>query len=376
MHPLILISSLATGGAERVTVSFLCHEKIKKSEVLFCTVTDRHDSPLSDELSKNGVIRYDLSARRLADPFALLRLIMLIRRERIDIVHAHGQDASILAAIAKRFLNVPLVITRHVLVEPSENWRQRLRAWFALAAIRSANAVVAVSSAVADRLADTAHLKRSDIRIIPNGIEIEKFNRPELKVHRQDFRTELGFGPKDHIVLVPAVLRKGKGHEVLLQSIPAIRSRIPTAYVLIAGSGECEDELRFKARSLGNAVIFLGERDDIPKLLTACDLVVLPSIEEALPTVLIEAAAASLPVLATCVWGVKEVVAHDRTGILVPPNDPIDLGEAVVKILSNHNLARKFGEEAYKLAHERFSIDLQIEKTLELWSDVIKGSSR
>ena len=376
MHPLILISSLATGGAERVTVSFLCHEKIKKSEVLFCTVTDRHDGPLADELSKNGMIRYDLSARRLADPFALLRLIMLIRRERIDIVHAHGQDASILAAIAKRFLNVPLVITRHVLVEPSENWRQHLRAWFALAAIRSANAVVAVSSAVADRLAEIAHLKRSDVRVIPNGIEIEKFNRPELIDHREDFRTELGFGPKDHIVLVPAVLRKGKGHEMLLQSIPAIRSRIPTAYVLIAGSGECEDELRFKARSLGNAVIFLGERDDIPKLLTACDLVVLPSIEEALPTVLIEAAAASRPVVATCVWGVKEVVAHDRTGILVPPNDPIDLGEAVVKILSNHNLARKFGEEAYKLAHERFSIDLQIEKTLELWSDVIKGASR
>src|SRR3990170_4776764 len=140
MRPLILISSLRTGGAERVTVWFMCQLIRKEIAAQVCTVTARLDNgPLVEELLRAGVVRHDLRARRLIDPLAIIRLIRLIKRERIDIVHAHGQDASILAAIAKRFLNVPLVITRHVLVEPSENWRQHLRAWFALAALRSAN---------------------------------------------------------------------------------------------------------------------------------------------------------------------------------------------------------------------------------------------
>jgi glycosyltransferase involved in cell wall biosynthesis len=355
----------------------MCHLVGKEIEAQVCTVTDRHDNGLLvAELSKAGISRHDLCARRLADPIALIRLIRLIQRERIDIVHAHGQDASILAAIAKHFSKVPLVITRHVLDEPSKNWRQSLRARFALAAIRSADAVVAVSSAVADRLADIAHLPRSDIRVIQNGVEIDKFNRPELIVRRDEFRKELGFEPDHYLVLVPSVLREGKGHEVLFEAIPSIRERLPNTYVLLAGVGECEAELRIQARLLGDAVVFLGQREDIPELLSACDLVVLPSLAEALPTALIEAAAAGRPIVATRVGGTEEIIEHGSTGFLLPPNDSILLAEYIIKILSDPALARKFGEEASSLSHKRFSIDLQIKQTLELWKEVKGGANQ
>ncbi|HXF05576.1 MAG TPA: glycosyltransferase, partial [Blastocatellia bacterium] len=151
--PLILLSSLATGGAERVTVSFLRRLQQRGMEALVCTVTARHDGPLAAELSSSGVRRYDLGARRLADPLAAWRLLRLLRRQPIALVHAHGQDASILGAAVRSLVGVPLIITRHVLDEPSVTWRQRLRARLALWAIRQADAVVAVSSAAADRLA-------------------------------------------------------------------------------------------------------------------------------------------------------------------------------------------------------------------------------
>jgi glycosyltransferase involved in cell wall biosynthesis len=370
MRPLVLISSLATGGAERVTVSFLCRLARKGPDAMLCTVTARHDGPLAAELLEEGVIRHDLAARRLADPFALLRLLRLMRRERIDIVHAHGQDASILAAAARCLSRIPLVVTRHVLDEPSADWRENLRARFALAALRRADGVVAVSSAVADQLVETAGLPRRATHVIPNGIDLERFDRPDLVARRAELRSALGFGPDEHVVLVPAVLREGKGHEVLLEALPGLKARVPSVRVAFAGDGEREVALRLQARPHGDTVMFLGGRDDMPELLAACDLVVLPSLAEALPTALIEAAAAGRPVVATRVGGAAEVVENDRTGLLVPPGDPAALAKAIEALLTDRWRANAFGEAARRLAYERFSLDLQISRTQAVWAGV------
>lgn len=376
MRPLVLISRLETGGAERVTVSFLRRLARNKTKAMVCTVTARHDGRLVAELSDAGVIRHDLCARRLADPSALLRLIRLFQRERIDIVHAHGQDASILGAAARSLSSVPLVVTRHVLDEPSADLRQSLRARFALAAARRADAVVAVSSAVADRLAEIANLPRAAIRVIPNGIELERFERVELTARRAELRRALGFGPDDSLVLVPAVLREGKGHEILIEALPALRARVPSARVVFGGGGEREAALCLQARPHGDAVVFLGPREDIPELLAACDLVVLPSLAEALPTALIEAAAAGRPVVATRVGGTAEVVENGHTGLLVPPNDPNALADAAAILLTNRERARAFGEAAHRHAHERFAVDLQVKRTLALWAEIVGGACR
>lgn len=374
--PLILLSSLATGGAERVTVSFLRRLQQRGMEALVCTVTARHDGPLAAELSSSGVRRYDLGARRLADPLAAWRLLRLLRRQPIALVHAHGQDASILGAAVRSLVGVPLIITRHVLDEPSVTWRQRLRARLALWAIRQADAVVAVSSAAADRLAELARLPRAAIHVIPNGIELERFDQPQFSTCRTELRRSLGFDPQDQLVLVPAVLREGKGHERLIQAAPALRARVPAVRILFAGGGPRERALRLQAQSADGAIIFLGPRQDIPELLAACDLVVLVSDAEALPTALIEAAAAGRPVVATRVGGAAEVVEHGRTGWLVPPDDPVALVEAMANLLNDRRRARAFGATARQLAYERFSIDLQLERTLALWSEVVRGAQR
>lgn len=363
----MLISGLAMGGAERVTVSFVRRLKALGIQAAVCTLSARHDSRLAAELREARVVRHDLGARRLADPRAAVRLARLLTREHVDVVHAHGQDASILAAAVRPLARVPLVVTRHVLDEPSASWRQRLRARLACAAFRGADAVVAVSSAAADRLAELARLPRTSIEVIANGIELERFNGAASEV-RCATRQALGAHGAERLVLVPAVLRAGKGHEVLLDAMPALLARVPTARVLIVGGGEREPELRARARDLGEAVRFLGPREDVPRLLAACDLVVLPSLSEALPTALMEAAAAGRPVVATRVGGVPEVVQDGCTGLLVPAHDARALAEAMAALLGDPERSRAFGAAARELACERFGIDQQVSHTLELWS--------
>lgn len=374
-RPLVLVSGLPVGGAEEVTVQFLRRLNAAGRPVPVCTVTDRHDGAPADELERAGVTRFDLGARRLADPRALARLLRLLRREEIDLVHAHGQDASILAAAASLLRPTSLLATRHVLEEPTGSVRERARASLALAALGRADAVVAVSGAVAGRLRASRPVPDGRVRVIHNGIDLGRFDPTRLERSRPEIRNSLGVEPGARVVLLPAVLREGKGHDVLLEALPAVRERIPEVRLLLAGAGEREEALRRRARArdVDDIVRFLGFRNDIPELLAASDLVVLPSLGEAFPTVLLEAAAAGRPVVATEVGGVPEVVESGRTGVLVPPDDGPELRRALVGILRDEDRARRFGRQARSLAQERFGIDRQVEQTLELWREVEGG---
>jgi glycosyltransferase involved in cell wall biosynthesis len=376
MRPLLLISGLATGGAERVTVSFMRYLAGTGADVVACTVTSRRDGPLAEELARAGVERHDLGARRISDPLALARLIRLLRRGRFSLVHAHGPEACMLAGIACTLTRVPLVITRHVLDEATTNWRLRQLARMTVFAARRAAAVVAVSYAVAGRLEVASAARPGAVHVIPNGVELERFNDPALSLRREDIRRALGVEPDDRLVLLPAVLREGKGHEVLIDALREIKTRVPGARLAFAGGGELEGALRARAERHGDAVMFLGQREDVPELLAACDLVVLPSMAEALPTALIEAAAAGRPVVATRVGGTPEVVLDGETGLLVPPDDPAALAAAVVTVLTDCERARALGEAGRRRALSLFSIRAQVERTVALWSRVLSAGGK
>jgi glycosyltransferase involved in cell wall biosynthesis len=369
-----LLSSLAAGGAERVVVSLACRLAQRGYDTPVCTLTSRCDTHLAEELRDGGVIRYDLGARRLSDSRAVFRYLRLLSRSSIDVVHAHGQDAWILAALARRLTTVPLILTRHVLEEPAETWRQSLRRRCALEAVRWADSLVAPSSATAERLAELVGICASRIHVIPNGIDLDQFHYPSAS--REEIRRALGCAAHERLLLLPAVLRQGKGHEVLLEALPAIRRSVPHVRVIFAGGGDREAELRERAEPYGDSVIFLGHRSDLPDLLAACDLVVLPSYSEALPVALIEAAAAARPAVATRVGGTAAIVEHGVTGLLVPPGNPGALAEAVVAVLSDQQRLHAFGQAARIAARHRFSLDGHADRTLELWSNVARARRR
>jgi glycosyltransferase involved in cell wall biosynthesis len=370
MRPLVLLSSLASGGAEQVTVAFLRALAEEGQHVPLCTLSNRRDDAPALEVGESGIVRHDLGARRLLDFRAFLRLLSLIRCERIDLVHAHGQDAAILGSWARPFGKFRFIVTRHVLDEPVGDRRQRIRAQQSLGAFRRADAAVAVSRAAADRLATLARLPLERIRVITNGIRLERFDPGSSGIHANGLRGSLGVGLSEPLVVVPAVLRPGKGHDVLLDSVPLVQERFPSARFALAGGGELEGELKVRAQNLGSAVLFLGHRRDIPELMAASDLVVLPSRAEALPTVAMEAAAAGRAMLASRVGGVEEVVSDGVTGIMVPPGDPRALAESMVALLGDPERRNALARAARLRALEEFGIETQVKRTLALWDEV------
>jgi glycosyltransferase involved in cell wall biosynthesis len=371
MRPLILMSSLADGGAEHVTVTLVGALLARGVGATVCTVTNRGDGSPAELLREAGIPRVDLGARRLADPSAFVRYLKLLRSRRFDLVHAHGQDASILAAAARPLVNTPLILTRHVLEEPRANWRQRLRARAALAAARRADALIAVSREAADAWARLAGISRASVRVLYNGIDVMRYRRTGLSSQCAAIRKALGFGSDERLLLMASVLREGKGHEVMFQALPLIRSRVPCTFLLVAGSGNQETALRRQAAELGEAVRFLGSRQDVPELLAACDVAVLPSHMDALPTFLLEAAAARRPAVASRVGGIPEIIEHGRTGLLVPQGAPGPLADAILEILLNPSRSREMGAAAGR-AVTRFSLHESVEKTLSVWNEVVQ----
>ncbi len=376
MRPLVLMSSLQMGGAERNTVSILRRLQSSGAGAALCTVSSREDQGLARELGEAGVLRIDLGARRLADPRALARYLRLLSRGGFDLVHAHGQDAGILAAAARPFTRKPYLLTRHVLEEPERGFRQRLRVRSSLAAARCASARIAVSRAAAKHLSRAARIPEEKIDVIPNGIEVERFDADALRDDREKIRQRLGVREDEPLLLLPAVLREGKGHEVALEALPFLRAQVPRARLAFAGGGEREACLRRRAEPFGDAVLFLGWREDVPALLAASDVVLLPSFQEAYPTVLLEAAAAARPVVATRLEGIQEIVEDGGTGWLVPTGDPSALAEAAAALLRRPERARALGESARRRAWREFSLDRQVERTLDLWSRLLRRERR
>lgn len=271
---------------------------------------------------------------------------------------------------------LPLVVTRHVLEEPGDTARERWRAALALRGMAEAQTTVAVSRAAAARLETLASIPPSRLRVIRNGIALDRFDPGRLSSLRCSLRASLGFGETDRLVLFPAALRPGKGHDVLLAAVSRLRESCPRAQVLFAGEGALRRPLENAAAPLGRAVRFLGARDDVPELMCAADLVVLPSLSEALPTVAMEAAAAGTAIVASRVGGVPEVVIDGVTGTLVPPGEPDPLSRAVADLLLDSDRRLALGAAGRRRALRDFGMDTQVARTVELWWDVMGGRGR
>lgn len=363
-----LTTSLQPGGAERNIVSVLPHMPAPDVEVALCTLMRATDGPLAEEFAATGLRRFDLGARRLADPPALARLVRLLRRGRIDLIHGHDQYGSLLGGLAGALARVPVVMSRHVLMDDAPHWRGRVRARLAVQALeRGADAVIAVSASVRDAMVrDGVGAHR--ITVVHNGID----GRPFEAAHdRAALRASLGIPEDAPVVLMPAILRPGKGHEVLVDAAARLAPRHPDLVVAMAGEGPLRAGLEAAAAQVPS-VRLLGHRSDIPALLDACDLAVLPSFAEGLPTVLIEAAFAGRPVVASDVGGAGEIVDEGASGLLVPAGDPAALAAAIDRILADPDAARAMGDRARTLAAERFSLARQAEETRRVYGTVLR----
>ena len=373
MRVLMMLSSIAMGGAERNVVSILPHLQEVGIDVKLCTLNTRRDSALAEVFSVSGIERFDLGATRLTDRKSWMRFSSLLRSEKIDIVHAQDQDAIIYTGLANRFLGVKTLMTRHVLQEIASSWKSTLRARLVLWLARhNMNRVVAVSEAVRQLFAKQSGVALSKIETIYNGIEIEKFETHKTRV---EIRRRLGWDLDKKIAVHLSVFRPEKGYDLLFAALPLIKASLPEFQIKLIGDDSLESALRQESIGLKDTVQFMGQRMDVPDLLTASDLLLQTSWSEALPTVLIEAGASSRPVVATNVGGTSEIVLDGSGGFVVEPGNANALAERVVEILGDSALVDRMGINAKERIVNTFTLNQQAIKTKALYEKVLDAAT-
>lgn len=365
----LLMSGLPSSGAETVVVRSLAGLRDQGVDPVLITLNTRRDGALADEVRSAGVRRLDLGARRLFEPRAIRRLAALLRRERFDLVHAGDQDSIILGGLLRRVTRTPLVISRHVLVEPADDLREWLRARLVLAVARHvADHVIVVADAVGTALADRSGVPAGRITTVHNGVDMARYGAAD----RVAIRRTLGWPPDQPVVLMVAWFRAGKGHDLLSDIVPRLHARVPSVLLALVGDGDLRADIEHELAPYACAVQFLGHRTDVPSLIGAADAVLLPSWSEALPTVLIEAGAAGVPVVASAVGGAGEIVADGATGHLVAPGDSAAFADRLAALLDDPETARTMGDRARTKIAEQFTVAEQAEATAALYRRVAR----
>lgn len=347
-----VIHDLRPGGAEHVLVDLAGVASAAGIELSVVSLlpVDQHD--YAGRLSAAGVPVISLGLAGWWDARGPRRLDEVVRTLEPDVVHSHLKHADVVAGKVARKLGIPHVSTLH-LIEDEVGWfGSRKRQVATRSRLETARMTIAVSDAVRDWYLASTDADPETVVTLRNGVpdpgvvDGEEANR---------IRGELGIGPTEVMAATIAVMRPGKGHDVLLDALPLIRAPVEFA---LAGDGACAMRLRQRVGE-SDRVHFLGFRDDIDRVLAASDLVVHPSLADALPTALVHALAAGRPIVATRVGGIPEIVAEDG-GVLVPPNDADALAAAIdelavdpdtMRLMGKHNRERYEAEfRAYRWA--------------------------
>jgi glycosyltransferase involved in cell wall biosynthesis len=314
----VLIDGLGHGGAEALLGDLAAGAEAVGLELGVAYLFDKDGSAAAGRLRARGVDPVHLPTDGLLRPGAMRTVREHLAARRPDVVHTQLSYADVHGGLAARSLGLPVVSTVHVMDWSDADVRERRKLGLYAAARRACAArVVCVSDA-----ARAAYLARGwdrpdRVETVRNGVA--RAARPGAGAA---VRAELGIAPDELVVTTLSVLRPGKGHEVAFGGVRMLLDLVDLpapVRLLVAGDGPERERLEALAAPLGDRVVFAGHRPDVMAVLDASDVLLHPTRADALPTALIEALAAGVPVVATRVGGVPEVVRHGETGLLLAP---------------------------------------------------------
>ncbi|MFN3649701.1 MAG: glycosyltransferase family 4 protein [Armatimonadota bacterium] len=349
-----LISSFQVGGLEHFAIR-LAAEQCRAGH--HAAVVGLAGGPLLEEAQRQGVI-----AAALSQPGRLSRAargLRLLRRLRPDLLHAHNPSALHYAVLGRIVTGAPVVMTYHGRGRADARTPSPLER-------RLTSAVVGVSRAAGEQV--WPGFPRSRCCAILNGIEPKPARRS-----REAVRAELGLGAET-AALIAARVDGCKGHDTLLQASAILRGEGVPLTVLIAGDGAARGELQALSVRLGlqERVRFLGFRADVPDLLGAADFFVLPSLSEGLPLSVLEAMSHRVPVVATRVGGIPEVMEHGRHGLLVPVNQPEALAAALRRLCESPALREELGAASCEHVRSAFSFERMLREYDALYEQCLR----
>ena len=358
---------ITSGGGERMASTIAVRLDPARSERWLCSSRTSPVPTFEPELRGAGVQVLTLRRTSPAAVWAWRPLVELLRRERIDVLHAHKFGSNVWGTIVGRLARVPVVIAH----EHSWSYEgQRVRRFLDREVVgRGADAFVAVSREDARRMAEIEGVDPKVIRFIPNGI-------PAQERRGTDVRAELGIAAGAPVIVAVGQLRSEKALELLIEAAGRLAPRHEGLTVLLPGRGPEEEALRAAAAGLDGTVRFLGLRDDIPDVLAACDIAVCCSYREGSPLSVMEYMAAGLPVVATRVGGVPDLLDDGVHGLLVRPGDADGLETAIAELLADPARRARMGELARERQQAEFDLDAMVGHVQELYEQLFARTAR
>lgn len=262
----------------------------------------------------------------------------ILRRRRIEAVHSHDFTAAVVGGGCARLLGIPSVMTLHGSRYYAERWyRRQLLGWVA----RGSRAVVAVSGSLKEHVVRDLSLPEHAVHVVQNGV-------PPAVGERTRGRRELGLHEGEIAILAVGRLTPVKGLDVLLRAVALLGEALPPHRIFLAGEGEARPELEALRDELGleRSVTLLGMRGDIPDLMAGSDIFTMPSRSEGLPVALLEAMGVGLPIVASRVGGIPELLDDGKEGVLVQPEDPAALAGALSALMRDPDARERMGQAA------------------------------
>lgn len=355
-----VITSLGLGGAENLLLSYLKNLDKNKFSFYVCCLRDKPDD-LSFEISEYAQI-INLKMKSKFNPLVVFRLLKVIKRIKPEIIHSHLFQARIYTTFAHLLYRRGVLIThKHSIVNPRKHHIFML---LELVAIMFNKKVIAISESVKQSLCKYEFIPREKIFVLTNSIDYLKFNEASKnKTYLID---------KSIVIGTVGRVEREKGINYLLLAMEIILKQHPYAKLEIIGDGSRFNELKSLAEKIGisNSVIFFGKLVNTIPNYGRMDVFVLPSILEGFGLVLLEAMAAGIPVVATNVHGIKEVVVDGKSGILVPPKNPEAIAQAVTRIIEDPQLSNHLIEEGFNRAR-LFDIQEHLLKLENLYNNLL-----
>ena len=368
---MMLTVGLEVGGTENQALELSSRLDRRRFYVTVCAL--KGEGAIASELRDRGIKVVALSGKGKWDVRVPFRLWRVLRAERPDIIHAFLFLSNIISRVMGRCLNVPVVMGSYRGVEIWKSWPfvfidRMTSGW--------TQTMTCCSHAVRQSVLSRIGGSPEKYVAIHNGVDVARFGGRSLLT-----RADLGL--PDHVGVIGTVCRLNeplKGLANLLQAFARLLTEpgMDHCRLLLVGDGPSRSRLEDLAMTLGISkyVVFAGMRRDVEQILPLIDLFVLPSLYEGFGIAIIEAMAASRPVVATAVGGIPEIVVQGETGLLVPPGDVAGLAGAMCRILSHPERAAAYGAAGLRRVCERFSIEIAVKRHEDLYETLFATSGR
>ena len=315
------------------------------------------------------------SINPVKDFWALLSLVRLIIEERPYIVHTHSSKAGLLGRLAAKIAGVPHIIHTphgHVFYGHFGFLASKIFLWVEKVFSRLTDRIVALTDGEKNDYINLSVCSPDKLLKIHSGVDLKQFMQPNGNLAEK--RRSLGLEQKEAVIGFVGWLIPIKGPEYLLKAMDYIWPEHPETSLVMVGKGDLDVDLRAEAlrKNVNGKVKFLGWREDIDEIMPIFDMLVLPSLNEGMGRVLVEAMAAGKPVVASRVGGIPDLVRHGETGYLVPPADEKALADGIQKLLDDPGRAKQMGQQGKEYCRQ-FSLEAMIAKLDDLYSDLIQN---